>query len=111
MGRELLTKAKEVALTWWIVGAWFVLFTMVSFGTSIVTVFYGMRWMEMDWQDRIMAMILILVNWGTVMMAFLNKAATRVQKGDFPIAEGDENVLTHRKTVVATSQTVVSSPP
>lgn len=106
---KLLSKAREAALTWAIVASWFFLFTLVSLCMSIVTVFYGMRWVEMDEQDRIMAMILIIANWGTVIMAFLNKAARRVQRGELPITEGDEDLL-QTKTVVASTETKVISP-
>lgn len=56
-----------------------------------------------------MATILITANWGTVMMAFLNKAAHRVQQGQLPISEGDEDLL-QTKTVVASTETKVMSP-
>lgn len=72
---------------------WFLLFTTTSLSLAIVTAFYGVRWINLDIQDRIMLALLIFGNWGQVMMAFFSKAIARAQKGEFPISEGDTQIL------------------
>lgn len=92
---ELTSKAKEITALWWLAAVWFLLFTCAALGNSIITAFYGMRWKEMDWQDRIMIGILIFVNWATVMMAFFSRAISRVSRGQLPIQDGDGTRLLH----------------
>ena len=98
---DILSKSKEMWLTWWIVIAWVFLFTLVSLGTAITSVLYGMRWREIDGQDKFIALVLIFIQWGTVMMAFLNKAASRVQRGELPITEEDKTLLSTKTVVTA----------
>lgn len=87
------TKAKEQFLIYWLVGAYFFLFSFVSLAFAIVTALYACRWVQLDHQDRLVVCLLIFGNWGTVMMAFLNKAVSRVQAGSLPIAPDDTNLI------------------
>lgn len=105
---DLLSKAKEVALTWWLVVVWVFLFSIVSLCTSITSVFYGMRWSEIDTQDKIMAGFLVMISWGTTLMAFLNKAISRVHEGKLPIENGDTQLI-QKTTVQAVRTTEVQS--
>lgn len=88
---------------------WFCLFTCSSLCTAIITAFYGMRWVELDTQDRLMVCLLVFSNWAQVMMAFFSKAIARAQKGEFPIAEGDTQMIS-RTTQVTQQTTEVKTP-
>ena len=100
--KDLIKEAKRLALSMAVI--WFMLFTFAALGNSIITAFYGMRWVEMDLQDRVMVMILIFVNWATVMMAFFSKAISRVSRGESPITEGGDTQLIQRTSVAKVTE-------
>lgn len=106
-----LFTSKTLALRMAIV--WFCLFTVVSLCTSIITALYQLRWEVLDLQDKLMVGLLVLANWGTVMMAFLSKAMSRVQHGEFPIESGDTQLLqrTEKMKQVTSSEVTLQTPP
>jgi hypothetical protein len=83
----LLTKAKEQILIYWMVGFYVFLFSGVALGTSWQTATAGVNWSEADHDSKVRMIVGILVTWGTVMMAFLNKATSKVLQGELPIGE------------------------
>ena len=83
----LLNKAKEQLLIHWMVGFYVFLFSGVALGTSWQTATAGVNWSEADHDSKVRMIVGILVTWGTVMMAFLNKATSKVLQGELPIGE------------------------
>ena len=73
---------------------WFCLFTFAALANSVVTALYGMRWSQIDAQDRLVVGLLIFSNWATTMMAFFSKAISRLQKGESPVTDGDDQIIT-----------------
>lgn len=100
--RSFFSKAKEQFLIYWLVGAYFLLFSFVSLAFAIVTALYACRWVQLDGQDRLVVCLLIFGNWGTVMMAFLNKAVSRLQSGVLPISPDDTSLIVRSSQVTKT---------
>lgn len=72
---------------------WLALFTVSSLTNAIVMAFYGVKWSQLDWQDRIMLCLLIFGSWAQVMMAYFSKAIARASKGEPLIIEGDTQLI------------------
>lgn len=98
-----ISQTKEKILLWWLVVVWFLLFSISSLCTAIVGALYGMRWNEIEFQDKFVVSLIIFVNWSTTMMAFFSKAVSRVQKGELPLESGDTQLIS--KTTVETKTT------
>lgn len=77
---ELISRAKLAVLTWWLVIAYIVLFTVVSLATAVGASLTGKHWSEMNGTDKFVIACLILANWGSAMLAFINSAFNRIKQ-------------------------------
>lgn len=107
---EVIPRAKEIVLMWWAMGFWFCLFSLTSLGTAIVLVSYTMRWADVDNQDRVIACVLIFVNWGQTMMALMNRVASRLQAGQLPIEAGDSQLIQQTRIASVTQTSIEQKP-
>lgn len=107
---DILSDTKKLAMRMAII--WFIMFSVSSLCTTITASLYGMRWTEIEAQDKVLIILLITANWLTVMMAFFSKAIARAQHGEFPIDTGDAEVSDKTKVrQVTTSERVVETLP
>ena len=90
---------------------WFLLFTFSSLGGAIITAFYGVKWSQLDGQDRFMLCLLIFNGWATTMMAFFSKAIARASKGEPLITEGDTQLIQRRTETRTVEQTQQQTQP
>lgn len=109
MSAALVSAAKEKLILWWIVGFWTFFFSFSSLCTAIVGALYGMRWAQIETQDKFVVCLIIFINWSITMMAFFSKAAARIQKGELPLSEGEQ--LVSKTTLAVTSKTSVEEKP
>lgn len=94
----IFTKAKEQIIIYWLLGFYFLLFSASALASCALASLIGANWSTLDKQGRYMIALAIFVNWSTIMLAFFNKAATKIQSGDLPIAPDDSQLIS-RKTV------------
>lgn len=90
---QFINKAREQVLLYWLVIFYMLLFTLVSLAFGVATALYGVNWDQLSGQEKFVIKCLIFGNWGTVMMAFINKAITRASGGQLPIASDDQQLL------------------
>lgn len=103
---DWLTRTQEQMALRWAAILYAVLFTLSSLGTCIVAALYGMRWKECDSQDKFIVIVLITTNWASTMMAYINRSAVKLRKGDLPF----EETTIVRRNEVAVSQTETVKP-
>ena len=53
-------------------------FTINSLGTCIVAAMMGKEWHELTTTAKFLIIIVIIVNWSTMMMAFLNRSVNHL---------------------------------
>lgn len=91
---------------------WFVLFSINTLGTSITVALVGSDWAALDSQSKFMICTSILTNWTGSIIAFVSKAAKKVEDGANPLdivtAQTGDTTFT-KKTDVAVTQTTVAS--
>lgn len=76
-------KVKQItvaALEWRIGIFWFCLFSINSLCSAIIIAIEGKDWSAMSHGQRFIIVVLILMNWTNLLMAFLSKAAQRIKQ-------------------------------
>ena len=84
---EAQSGAKGHTLAWKIQLTWFVLFSVNALCSSIMAALAGKYWSTIDVQDKFIAVVSIVANWSSVIMAFLYQAAQKANRGE-PILNG-----------------------
>jgi hypothetical protein len=92
---DLISKTREKILIWWLVILKMLLFTLVSLACGIATALYGVNWDQLTPQEKFVVICLIFGNWGNVMMAFIDRAASRVAGGQLPISDDDSQLISN----------------
>ena len=72
---------KTSVLQYKIAVAWFVLFSINSLGTCILSASSGCVWDNLDWQAKTTVVVAIFVNWTGTIMAFLSTASKKIKSG------------------------------
>jgi hypothetical protein len=75
---ELISKAKEQILMRALMMMYALLFTCAALASSLLASLIGATWSQLDTQGKVMIVLAVFVNWSTVMLAFVNRAATRL---------------------------------
>jgi hypothetical protein len=83
---KLLTDAQAVLIYHKLAIARFCLFLFLALGTAVLGAFQGIDWATCDGQTKFTVIVAILVNACTTISAFLDKTASRVAKGEDPLA-------------------------
>jgi len=63
---------------WKLAILWFVLFSINALGTSIMASLVGTTWSQLDTLGKWMIVVAVIVNWTGTIMAFLSKAARKI---------------------------------
>jgi hypothetical protein len=90
---RFISAAREQILIWWLVIFYLVMFSLVSLAFAMVTALYGVTWEGLSGQEKFVIGCLIFGNWGTVMMAFMNKSLNRAAAGELPISAEDAALI------------------
>lgn len=67
---------------------WFVLFSVNALCTSVMAALTGADWATLDPQSKFMICVAILGNWTGTIMAFMSKAAKKIESGQLPFDDG-----------------------
>lgn len=78
--KSIITQAKA----WRFAILWFVLFSLNALGTAIIAALTGADWFTLDPQSKFMICVAIFVNWSGTIMAFMSKAAKKIESGQLP---------------------------
>jgi len=90
---ELISKAKEQVVIYWLLGFYFMLFTASALASCILASLIGADLSSLDRQGKWMIALAVFGNWSTIMLAFFNKAAARITSGQLPIAPDDAGLI------------------
>jgi TRAP-type C4-dicarboxylate transport system permease small subunit len=96
---EFISRAKLALLTWWLVLAYIVLFTVVSLATAAGAALTGKDWHELSGTDKFIIGCMVIANWGGTMLSFINQAFTRIKQ-----LAGDGSVTTTTTTTLNTNE-------
>lgn len=102
---ELLSKAKEKIILYWMALLYALLFSGVSFAGAWMTATAGVDYSTLGSDAKARVWIGCFSVWGTTMMAFLNKAMSKIQRGELPISDGDTQLISRTTTTQAVQQT------
>lgn len=109
---EFITKAREQILIYWMLVFYFLLFTTSSLASCALASLIGSTWNQLDGQGHLEIILAVFVNWAATMMAFFNKAASKLKSDQLPISPDDGNLISSRKvTTESTQQVTVQQTP
>ena len=83
MSKSLLNKAWEFRLA----ALMFGLFSINSLGSCVLAASAGCVWDNLDWQSRLTVILAVIVNWTNAVMAYVSKAAKKIESGQPPIGD------------------------
>ena len=72
------------AKAWRFAILWFVLFSLNALGTSIIASLTGAQWDELKGQQKFLICTAIFVNWTGTIMAYMSRAAKKIESGQLP---------------------------
>ena len=72
---------KNVVWAYRIAICWFFVFSLNALATAILAASIGTMWADLHYQDRFEIVLAIIVNYTGTMMAFMSKAAKKVEDG------------------------------
>jgi hypothetical protein len=104
---EFFTKAKEQIIIYWLLGFYFILFSLSALSSCLLASLIGSDLKTMDNQGKWMVALAVFGNWSTIMLAFFNKAAGKLAANQLPISP-DDTALISRQTVKRTETTSVA---
>jgi len=97
---RILTQARRAALEWKMALLWFILFSVNSLGTCILSASAGSVWSNLGTQEKVTVVIAVFTNWAGSIMAFFSKSAKKVQSE----LESDDDEPAGIKTVTIESK-------
>lgn len=89
-----MNRITETAIQYRIGIFWFCLFSLNSLGTCLLAASSGCVWDNLDWQSRVNVILALIVNWTGTIMAYVSKAAKKIEQGQNPIGDGDTQIIT-----------------
>lgn len=91
---DILANAKQNIALYRMAIAYGVLFSINSLTTAIVLSFMNTTWDQLDHTSKFLLVVGILQNWTGTLLAFLSKAARRLESGETPIPQVDTTLVT-----------------
>jgi hypothetical protein len=88
----------DTVSTWRFAILYFLLFSINALCTSITAALVGSDWANLDRQSKFMICIAVLANWTGCLLAFISKAAKKVESGQ-PLFS-DTTFITKETTTV-----------
>ena len=81
------------ALLNWILISYFLLFTLNSLAVAALAALQGEEWGNLTQTAKVCVILAMMSSWTTTMLAFLNRAASRIAEGKSFISTGDTMIV------------------
>ena len=78
MPLHVISQKRKVQLVWVMTITLVLLFTVNSLGTCIIAALMGKQWTILPLEEKFLLIVIVIVNWSTMMMAFLNRSISHL---------------------------------
>ncbi len=89
----MIDKARLAAIEFRMAIFWFFLFSMNALGTCVLASLTGTKWGTLDGQSKFLIIVAIFVNWSGTIMAFVSRAARRINQTGEIFPQGDTQFI------------------
>jgi hypothetical protein len=76
--QSTMSLKRKIQLIWVVNALMILFFTVNSLGTCVIAALMGKNWSLLTRSEQMLIIVVIMVNWSSMMMAFLNRSITHL---------------------------------